>query len=235
MVSHFLERYYTDKYRRPVAYIPNGVPLMPHRPFERLARFGLEPNRYVMYLSRIVPEKGSHYLVEAFRSVRTDMKLAVVGDARHAGDYLDRVRGLAQGDDRIVFTGPLYGEEKEEAYSNARIFCHPSDLEGLPIVLLEAMGNGRCCLVSDIPEMVEVVDPQRLGFACSYPEPEPGPYGRTFRQGDAGDLARQLQALLDDPEGIDALGSKARRHAAAEYSWDHITDAFEELYKEAMG
>lgn len=235
VVSHFLERYYGEKYRRPVAYIPNGVPAIPRRPFDRLARFGLEPDRYVLYLSRIVPEKGSHYLVEAFRKVRTDLKLAVVGDARHADAYLDRVRGLAEGDDRIVFTGPLYGEEKEEAYTNARAFCLPSDLEGLPIVLLEAMGAGRCCLVSDIPEMVEVVDPERLGFACSYPDPEPGPYGRTFERGNVDDLARQLEDLLDHPDAVETLGAKAERHAAAEYSWDRITESFERLYMDALG
>ena len=235
VVSRFLETYYTEKYRKPVTYIPNGVPEIPNRPFGALARFGLEPNRYFMYLSRLVPEKGSHYLVEAFRKVDTDMKLAVVGDARHMGDYYERVKRIAEGDDRIVFTGPLYGQEKEEAYSNAYVFCHPSDLEGLPLVLLEAMGNGRCCLVSDIPEMVEVVDPERLGFQSTFPGGPPSPHGHTFKQGNVDDLAAQIRHLIDHPELVAALGENARAHARSEYGWDHITTAFEQLYKEALG
>ena len=235
VVSHFLERYYGERYRKPVLYIPNGMPAIPHRPFDKLARFGLEPNRYVLYLSRIVPEKGSHYLIEAFRRVDTDMKLAIVGDARHADAYFDKVTQLAEGDDRIVFTGPLYGEEKDEAYSNAYLFCHPSDLEGLPIVLLEAMGNGRCSLVSDIPEMVEVVDPERLGFTGTVADAPPGPHGYTFKRGDVADLAKQLQHLLEHPDDVAAMGENARAYVRGEYDWDTIAKAFERLYQDALG
>lgn len=235
VVSHFLEAYYGKHYRKPVTYVPNGMPAIPIRPFDKLARFGLEPNRYVLYLSRIVPEKGADILVEAFRKVDTDLKLAVVGDSRHAGEYFDRVKRLAQGDGRIVFTGPLYGEDKDEAYSNAYLFCHPSKLEGLPIVLLEAMGAGRCCLVSDIPEMVEVVDPERLGFSATASDAPAGPHGYTFRDGDPADLAKQLANLIQHPQDVAAMGDNACRYVRGEYNWDVIARAFERLYRDALG
>ncbi|HRK36650.1 MAG TPA: glycosyltransferase family 4 protein, partial [Candidatus Hydrogenedentes bacterium] len=219
---------------RKVTYIPNGVPEIESRPFDKLARFGIERDKYILYLSRIVPEKGSHYLVEAFRRVKTDMKLLIAGDSRHAAEYLDRVRGLAGNDERIIFAGPLYGEDKAEAYSNAYLFCLPSDLEGLPIVLLEAMGAGRCCLVSDIPEMVEVVDPHRLGYAPSSEGAPDGPYGCTFKQGNIDDLAVSLQRLVDAQQDVRAMEPKARAYVAAEYSWDHIAASYEHVYETVL-
>ncbi len=230
VVSRFMEKHYREEAGRKVTYIPNGVPIVAERSLDKLKRFGLEPNKYILYLSRIVPEKGCHYLVEAFRKVDTDMKLAIVGDSRHAAEYLDRVKKIAGDDPRIVFTGALYGEEKEEAYSNAYVFCLPSDLEGLPIVLLEAMGNGRCCLVSDIPEMVEVVDPRRLGYAPSSADAPEGPYGYTFKQGNVDDLAAQLQITIASPRDVEAMRSTARAYVQVEYSWDHIAAAYENVY-----
>lgn len=234
VVSRFMEKHYREEAGKKVTYIPNGVPVVAERPLEKLKRFGLEPNKYVLYLSRIVPEKGCHYLVEAFRKLDTDMKLAIVGDSRHAGEYLDRVKKIAGDDPRIVFTGALYGEEKEEAYSNAYVFCLPSDLEGLPIVLLEAMGNGRCCLVSDIPEMVEVVDPRRLGYAPSSPDAPEGPYGYTFKQGNVGDLAEQLRMLIASPHEVETMRSTARAYVQIEYSWDYIATAYEQVYASVL-
>jgi glycosyltransferase involved in cell wall biosynthesis len=182
----------------------------------------------------VVPEKGVPYLIDAFKQTKTDMKLAIVGGARHAEDYLERVKETASDDDRIVFTGPLYGEDKEEAYSNAYLFCLPSDLEGLPIVLLEAMGTGRCCLTSDIPELVEVIDPVRLGYTQADHEGAPSPHGVTFRQGDVGDLKAKLESLIDSPEEAARLGENARRHAQMEYDWDQIARQYAAVYEDLL-
>ncbi len=235
VVSRFLERYYPERYNKQVTYIPNGVPAMPDKPLNRLERFKLEPHKFVLYLGRIVPEKGCHYLIEAFRQLDTDMKLAIVGDARHATDYLDKVKELARGDDRIVFTGALYGEDKEEAFSNAYVFCLPSDLEGLPIVLLEAMGAGCCCLTSDIPELLEVIDPVRMGYEDPLPDEAPSPHGAVFAKGDVGSLAGQLRHLLDSPAVVRGLGDNAVQHVSAEYNWDRIAQQYEAVYEEVSG
>lgn len=231
VVSRFLEKYYPERYGKEVTYIPNGVPPIPQRPIDALKRFGIDTNEYILYLSRIVPEKGLHYLVEAYRKIDTQKKLVIVGDSRHAAEYRAQIDALAEGDDRIVFTGPLYGEEKEEAYSGAYIFCLPSDLEGLPIVLLEAMGNGRCCLTSDIPELVEVIDPPRLGYPDVDPEGNPAPHGATFAQGDVENLRGEMESLLNDPGRAAALGANAKRHADREYNWDRIAEAYIRVYE----
>ncbi len=235
VVSRFLERYCRERYGKAVDYIPNGVPAIAPRPLDKLRRFGIEPRKYILYLGRIVPEKGSHYLVPAFRQVETDMKLLIVGDARHATDYYNKVCGLAEGDDRIVFTGALYGEEKEEAYHNAYLFCLPSDIEGLPIVLLEAMGAGLCCLTSDIPEVVEVIDPPRLGYAHADTTATPSPHGATFAQGNVADLRAQLTQLIAQPERVAELGANAQRHVEIEYTWDRIARQYAETYQRALG
>ena len=99
-------------------------------------------------------------------------------------------------------------------FSNAYAFCLPSDLEGLPIVLLEAMGNGRCCLTSDIPENLEVI----------------GDCGATFRQGDVDDLAKKLTRLLDDRDRCHEIGDRARRHVLETYDWDGVTLHTEAIY-----
>jgi len=235
VVSRFLERYYPETYGKEVTYIPNGIPPMSGRPMDKLKRFGLEEGKYILYLGRIVPEKGAHYLIPAFRELDTGMKLAIVGDARHAEGYLDEVKRLAGDDERIVFTGPLYGEEKEEAFSNAYLFCLPSDLEGLPIVLLEAMGMGRCCLTSNIPELEEVIDPPKYGYADPEPEDAPSPHGATFRRGDIEDLRAQLDRLIGDPKCVARLGANARRHAAIEYNWDRVAEQYEQVYLQVLG
>jgi glycosyltransferase involved in cell wall biosynthesis len=235
VVSRFLERHYREERGRKVTYIPNGVPRIPRRAFGNLEKWGLRAGRYVLYLSRVVPEKGVPYLIEAFKQTDTDMNLAIVGGARHAEDYLEKVKKLAADDRRIVFTGPLYGDDKEEAYSNAYLFCLPSDLEGLPIVLLEAMGAGRCCLTSDIPELVEVIDPVRLRYMEADHEGVPAPHGVTFRQGDVADLKAKLDALIASPEEVARLGENARRHAEIEYDWDRIAKQYAAVYEELLG
>jgi len=235
VVSRFLERYYPEQYGKQATYIPNGVPPIPQRPLDKLKRFGLEKGKYILYLSRIVPEKGSHYLIPAFRGLKTDMKLAIVGDARHADAYFVKMKVLADGDERIVFTGPLYEDEKDEAFSNAYAFCLPSDIEGLPIVLLEAMGNGRCCLTSDIPELAEVIDPTRFGYEDPDPANAPSPHGVTFRQGDVDDLREKLAELLDDADRVARLGRNAQHHAQIEYNWDRIAQQYEAVYGQVLG
>ena len=235
VVSRFLERYYPEAYGKEVTYIPNGIPPITERPLDKLKRFGLEQGKYILYLGRIVPEKGCHYLIPAFTQLDTDMKLLVVGDARHAGGYLDEVKKLAGDDERIIFAGALYGEEKEEAFSNACLFCLPSDLEGLPIVLLEAMGMGRCCLTSDVPELEEVINPPQYGYTDPDPENAPSPHGVTFRQGDIEDLRAQLESLMGDLDRVAQLGANARRHAAIEYNWDRVAGQYERVYLQVLG
>ena len=159
VLSKDVQKYFLETYGRETHFIPNGV----NRPEVREAKlitdhFGLEKDSYILFLGRLVPEKGIRYLVEAFKNVKTDKKLVIAGGSSDTDSFMEKVKDLAKGDDRILFTGFVQGAMLDELYSNAYIYTLPSDLEGMPLSLLEAMSYGNCCLVSDIPECAEVVE-----------------------------------------------------------------------------
>ena len=159
VLSKGVQDYFKETYGRETHFIPNGV----NRPQIREAKlitdhFGLEKDSYILFLGRLVPEKGIRYLVEAFKNVKTEKKLVIAGGSSDTDSFMEELKELAKGDDRILFTGFVQGAMLDELYSNAYIYTLPSDLEGMPLSLLEAMSYGNCCLVSDIPECAEVVE-----------------------------------------------------------------------------
>lgn len=214
-VSRVQKAYYEEKYKKPIVYIPTGVNhVVPCQP-EWILKQGLEPNRYILFAARLVEEKGAHFLIEAFRSIDTDMKVIIAGDAAYAEDYKAGLRKLAHGDNRIIFPGFVSGQPLGELFSNAYLFCLPSTLEGLPIALLEAMSYGNCCVASDIPENEEAIKN----------------YGYTFKNRSSEDLKKVLTDLIDHPEKTDRMRKIARAYVLENYSWDTITDQMESLYR----
>ena len=140
VLSKGVQDYFRDTYGRETKFIPNGV----NRPIVRepqiiKAKFGLEKDDYILFLGRLVPEKGLKYLVEAFKKVKTDKKLVIAGGSSDTDEFANELRQMAKDDDRIIFTGFVQGEELDELYSNAYVYTLPSDLEGMPLSLLEAM------------------------------------------------------------------------------------------------
>jgi glycosyltransferase involved in cell wall biosynthesis len=218
-VSKVQKVYYEQKFGREVVYIPNGVSPVERRPPHWILEQGLSPDRYILFAARLVPEKGAHSLIEAFRGIKTDMKLVIAGDAAHAEPYKVRLRTLAGNDRRIIFPGFVSGGPLEELFSNAYLFCLPSTLEGLPVALLEAMNYGNCCVSSDIPENLEAVED----------------HGYTFRNRDAGDLRRVLADLIECPQKVHEKKRPALEHVRRNYSWDEITDQMEALYLSLRG
>lgn len=212
VVSRALREYFWRKYGITVTYIPNGTNLPHVREAETIREMGLEPGGYVLFVGRLVPEKGCHYLLDAFSKIDTDLDLVIAGGTSFSTDYVDLLHAKATGDTR--FLGYVYGDVLDELYSNARLFVLPSDVEGLPIALLEAMSFGNCCLTSDIAENLEVI----------------GDCGETFRQGDPEDLAANLSSLLADPDKCRSLGERARRHVLETYDWDGVTLHTEAIY-----
>lgn len=213
-VSKVQRDYFTEKFGREVLYIPNGVSPVERRSPVWLLEQGILPNRYILFAARLVEEKGAHFLIEAFRKLKTDMQLVIAGDAAYAERYKALLRGLAGDDPRIRFTGFVTGTPMEELFSNAYFFCLPSTLEGLPVALLEAMNYGNCCVASDIPENVEVLED----------------HGYLFRNRDPEDLRKVLQALIESPEKITAKRADAKTHVERTYSWDRVAKDMEALY-----
>ena len=213
-VSRAQCRFYEDRYGVKVTYVPTGADIKPHARPREIASWGLRPQRYVLFASRLVREKGAHYLIRAFRRLATEFHLVIAGDARGEKDYKEELSRLAAGDSRILFPGFVEGRPLEELFSNSAVYVQPSEVEGLSIALLEAMSYGSCCLVSDIPENLEAL----------------GDCGVSFRNKDVDDLSRKLEALLAVGGADNPFAIRARERVRTEYSWDMVADRFEELY-----
>jgi glycosyltransferase involved in cell wall biosynthesis len=220
-VSPIIQEYLRRAYGIESVYIPNGVSPPHVRPLDALRRrIGVEEG-FLLYLGRFVPEKGCHLLIRAFRGVRTDKKLLMAGRAPAHDPYIARLKQEVAGDPRIVFPGGLYEAEKEEALSHAGLFCLPSEVEGMPIGLLEAMSYGRCVVASDIPENRAVLSEKDAVF------------GLMFRSGDVEDLRRALQHALDNPAEAAALGRRAAEHVRHRCNWKDVARLTAEVYAAA--
>lgn len=216
VLSQSVQKYFKDAYGRKTRFIPNGVkrPSLVSPDLIK-TKYGLEKDSYLLYLGRIVPEKGEHYLIEAFRKVKTNKKLVIAGGASDTGEYMEELKRLAEGDNRILFTGFVQGKVLEELYSNAYVYVLPSDLEGMPLSLLEAMSYGNCCLVSDIAECTEVTEN----------------YAVTFKKGNIDDLQENLQQLCDNAEKVRKYKAKAADYICGKYDWNKIVQNTVKLYR----
>jgi len=206
--------FFRENHRIDMRYIPTGAEIKPSHAAQEIQQMGLEPQRYVLFASRLVQEKGAQYLIPAFRQIETDLKLVIAGDAKGEEEYKKRLKALAGDDSRIIFPGFVEGRALQELFSNAAVYVQPSEIEGLSIALLEAMSYGNCCLVSDIPENREAI----------------GEAGFTFKNKNIADLRDNLSALLDSPEMRESVSAKARERVQAEYNWDKIAADFEDMY-----
>ena len=181
VLSKGVQKYFKDTYNRDTTFIPNGVNKPEIREADIITKkYGLKKDDYILFLARIVPEKGLHYLIDAFKQINTDKKLVIAGGASHTNDYLEEIKRKASEDSRIIMTGFVQGQELEELFSNCYLYCLPSDIEGMPISLLEAMSYGCTCLVSDIEENVQVCEN----------------YAIQFRKGNIDDLKIKLEQIL---------------------------------------
>ena len=216
VLSENVRQYFLDTYGRATRFIPNGVSA-PTLESPRLIadKWGLQKDGYILYLGRIVPEKGETYLIEAFKQVKTDKKLVIAGGSSDTERYLRQLQNLAAGEDRILFTGFVQGKLRDELYSNAYVYTLPSDLEGMPLSLLEAMSYGNCCLVSDIPECAEVVEDKAV----------------LFRKSDVDNLRQKLQTLCDQPETASQYKANAAQFILNKYGWDDVVEKTLALYR----
>ena len=216
ILSKGVHEYFKTTYGRETIFIPNGV----NRPEVREAdfitkRFDLHKNEYFLFLGRLVPEKGIRYLIEAFKEVKTDKKLVIVGGASDTDEFTKELKSLAESDQRIVFTGFVQGETLDELYSNAYVYVLPSDLEGMPLSLLEAMSYGNCCVVSDIAECEEVVEDKAI----------------VFKKSNIEDLREKLQGCCSDGRSVIDYKETAANFICQKYDWDKVVEKTLKVYK----
>lgn len=209
------KQYIMEKYGRKSIFTPNGInPPKIEKP-DLIKCHGLHGNDYIFFAARLVREKGVQYLIEAYKQLKTNLKLVIAGDAKYEDVYKTELYKLADGNKNIIFTGFVRGKMLSELFSNCYLFVLPSEIEGLPTVLLEAMGYGNCCLVSDIPENLAAL----------------GKYGYSFKSKDVCKLTEKLVLLLNDREAVESVKDKAKNHALENYSWDSTAKQYEMLYK----
>lgn len=222
VVSHALAVYAREHLHHQVIYIPNGAELKSIQATDALEVLGLHPQEYFLSVSRLVPHKGQHYLIEAFQSLCLDepelmknLQLVIVGAESYGVHYQSELSRLAHGNPRIRFLGFQSGLSLDQLYANARLFIHASEAEGLPVAVLEAMSFGTPVLVSDIPENLEAL--HHTGF--------------TFTSGSVPDLVKVLRGLLRRPEQLDQAKGESREIIRRFFNWDTIAQETLSVYR----
>ena len=215
VLSKGVQKYFKDTYNRDTVFIPNGV----NKPEIRKSniikeKYGLDKNGYILFLARIVPEKGLHYLIEAFKQLNTNKKLVIAGGASHTNEYLEKIKEIVKDDNRIIMTGFVQGQELEELYSNCYLYCLPSDIEGMPLSLLEAMSYGNKCLVSNIEENIQVVEDKAV----------------TFEKGNVQDLKEKLENMLSSNDLLEKR-EEISDYILQKYNWVDVVNKTLDLYK----
>lgn len=210
-----IQDYYATRYHKQSEMIAYGAEVARRADPERLQRFGLRPDQYVLYVSRLEPENNAHLVIEAYRGVKTDRPLVIVGGAPYAKDYIDGLKSTS--DRRVLFTGFVFGEDYRALQQNAYCYVHATEVGGTHPALIEAMGAGNCALTLKTPENIEVI----------------GEAGIIYES--VGDLTRQLQRVIDEPGVIGEYRRRAMARVLQLYNWEQITDLYEGLFARLTG
>lgn len=213
--AQVIQDYYATRYRKKSAMIAYGAEVARRADPEKLKRFGLEPNRYVLYVSRLEPENNAHLVIEAYKKVRTDWPLVIVGGAPYAEEYIAGLKSTS--DPRVKFPGFVFGEDYRALQQNAFCYVHATEVGGTHPALIEAMGAGNCALTLRTPENLEVMGDAGLIYDS------------------VADLTRQLQQVLDHPAMIGEYRRRAMARVIEFYNWEQITDQYEELLSRLAG
>jgi len=215
--AQVIQNYYLARHNAESTMIAYGSEVERRPDRSTVRKWRVEPNRYVLYVSRLEPENNAHLVIEAFKRVRTAYRLLVVGDAPYAEQYINDLKLRAKGDKRIIFTGFVFGQDYRALQQNAYCYVHATEVGGTHPALLEAMGYGNCVLTLDSPENLEVVGDAGI------------PYGNEF------DLSEKLQRVLRDGSLVHAYRNRAQLRVKSYYDWDHVVDQYEQLFARMCG
>src|SRR5438309_9003083 len=211
-----MQDYYLAQHRAISTMIASGAEIE-RKVDPSVRRWRVEPNRYVLYVSRLEPENNAHLVVEAFKRVRTGHKLLIVGDAPYARDYINDLKARARRDKRIVFTGFVFGRDYRVLQQNAYCYVHATEVGGTHPALLEAMGFGNCVLTLAAPENIEAIGDAGIAYA------------------DEIDLAEKLQRVLRDGSLVHSYRNRAQARVQELYDWDYVVDQYERLFAKMAG
>jgi glycosyltransferase involved in cell wall biosynthesis len=212
-----IKDYYLARYSAASTMIAYGSEVERRPNPDVVRRWRVEPNRYVLYVSRLEPENNAHVVIEAFKKTRTAHKLLIVGDAPYAREYINDLKARARGDKRIIFTGFVFGQDYRALQQNAYCYVHATEVGGTHPALLEAMGFGNCVLTLAALENVEAVGDAAILWS------------------DEKDLAHKLQRVLRDGSLVHAYRNRAQARVLEHYTWDRVVDQYEQLFAEMAG
>ena len=220
VVSKSLQLYCFHKYHNQTIYIPNGVDVHKKELVSDFIeeKWNLKPQKYFLFMSRLVKHKGAHYLIEAFNRLKTDFKLVIVGESAFTDEYVAKLKASAKNNHKIIFTGNVAGETQtwKELFSHASLFIQPSESEGFPIAVLDAMSFATPVLVSDIDANLEI-----LG----------GGHGFSFENKSIRDLNDKMHYLINRPEMAMRVGQKAQEYVQENFSWTSVVSSTEKVYQ----
>jgi glycosyltransferase involved in cell wall biosynthesis len=214
--ARVIQDYYLARYGTESTMIAYGADVE-RRPDPSVRKWGVEPNRYVLYVSRLEPENNARLVIEAFKRVRTARKLLIVGDAPYAQQYIADLKDHAADDPRIIFTGFVFGRDYKALQQNAYCYIHATEVGGTHPALLEAMGFGNCVLTLAAPENIEAIGDAGIPYA------------------DENDLTQKLQRVLRDGPLVQAYRNRAQSRVAEKYDWDYVVDRYEDLFAKMAG
>ena len=227
-VSTTIKQYASKSYGGNLTYIPNAVEFPPVHGdgCDLLKEYGLDSKEYVLMVSRLIPHKGAHYLIRAWQMLKqiapetvAGKKLVIAGGGHHTEEYENTLHAMTFNDNDIIFTGMITGDKIHELLSHAYAQVHPSDNEGMPIVVLEGMSHGLPVLLSDIDEHRMVMPNSSFWF----------------RQGQVKDLTEKMNMLLTlSTEQQTSIGVKNAALIARDYSWDRVIERIEEVYTSSV-
>jgi glycosyltransferase involved in cell wall biosynthesis len=215
--AQVIQDYYLARHDAPSTMIAYGSEVERRPARELVRKWRVEPNRYVLYVSRLEPENNAHLVIEAFMKVRTAYRLLIVGDAPYAEQYINSLKASARGDKRIIFTGFVFGQDYRALQQNAYCYVHATEVGGTHPALLEAMGYGNCVLTLATPENLEVVGEAGVPYI------------------DAFDLAEKLQRVLRDGSLVQAFRNRAQQRVQKHYDWETVVDQYEQLFARMCG
>jgi glycosyltransferase involved in cell wall biosynthesis len=211
VVSKALQDYFKRTYDLDSVYIPNapGIYAKSNPDFEFVKSRNLKPNKYFLFLGRLVPEKRPDLLLEAFKQLdRSDWKLVLAGGDSDTTEYISELVDLAKDNPNIIFAGELRGSRLAEMVRGAGVFVLPSDLEGLPLAMLEAMREKVPVVASDIPPHQQLIGSDR---------------GILFRAGNLLSCVTALKKAINQPQQLASMAQKAQKYIQRNYTWDKIT------------
>lgn len=208
-----IKKYYIKRFKKETFFIPYGAPNKKISSKNILKNYNLKPSKYILYVSRLEPENNAHRVISAFEKTRTDMNLVIVGDAPYSNNYIKNLKKVK--DERIIFTGYVFGDGYRELQSNAYIYVQATEVGGTHPALLEGMGYGNCILANDVPEHREVL----------------GDAGIFFSSRRDSDLTQKMQFLIDNPAIVEEYRKKSQIRVLQNYSWEKITADYEKLFR----